>query len=149
MGRADSRRAPVQGRGNSGADLLWKIQIQVLDSYNNDTYPTAQCGALYGEYRALAPELLRPPGEFQAYEIVFRAGLYFDDQYKLTRPGRFPIFQNGVLIQDNAQLSAHAAGMPNSLTSSDGHLELQFHGTSPLPAGLDSAAGAEVPVANR
>ena len=37
-----------QGRGNSGVFLQGKYEVQVLDSYDNKTYPDGQCGALYG-----------------------------------------------------------------------------------------------------
>ncbi|MBP1634123.1 MAG: hypothetical protein H6Q10_697 [Acidobacteria bacterium] len=37
-----------QGRGNSGVFLQGKYEVQVLDSYENKTYPDGQCGALYG-----------------------------------------------------------------------------------------------------
>lgn len=39
-----------QGRGNSGFFLLGICEIQVLDSYGNDTYPDGQAGGLYGIY---------------------------------------------------------------------------------------------------
>ena len=60
-----------QGRGNSGVYLMSKYEVQVLDSYRNDTYPDGQAGAVYGQYPPLVNASL-PPGEWQAYDIVFR-----------------------------------------------------------------------------
>ena len=40
-----------QGRGNSGVFLLGQFEVQVLDSYNNPTYPDGQASAMYGQYR--------------------------------------------------------------------------------------------------
>ena len=36
-----------QGRGNSGVFLMDKYEIQVLDSYENETYFDGQAGAIY------------------------------------------------------------------------------------------------------
>src|SRR6266566_3972724 len=38
-----------QERGNSGVFLMGIYELQVLDSYQNDTYPDGQAGAIYGE----------------------------------------------------------------------------------------------------
>ena len=61
-----------QGRGNSGVFLLGKFEIQVLDSYQNPTYPDGQAAAIYGQYPPLV-NASRPPGEWQTYDIVFTA----------------------------------------------------------------------------
>ena len=52
-----------QGRGNSGVYLMSKYEVQVLDSYRNDTYPDGQAGAVYGQYPPLVNASL-PPGEW-------------------------------------------------------------------------------------
>ena len=39
-----------QGRGNSGVFLMGLFETQVLDNFNNPTYPDGQCGAVYGQY---------------------------------------------------------------------------------------------------
>ncbi len=36
-----------QGRGNSGVFLMGKYEVQILDSYNNITYPNGQAGSVY------------------------------------------------------------------------------------------------------
>lgn len=142
-------RGSSQGRGNSGVIFFGHYEVQVLDSFDNDTYPDGQCGAVYGEYPPLV-NCCRKPGEFQAYDIVFRAPL-FDDQHKLTRPGRFTIFQNGVLVQDNAQIIGDtASGKPGfTYFKPTGHLELQFHGNKVRYRQVwIRLLGPEVPVAN-
>jgi len=117
-----------QGRGNSGVIFMGKYELQVLDNYNNDTYPDGQCGAVYSQYPPLV-NVCRPPGEFQAYDIIFRAPL-FDAEHKLTKPGTFTVFQNGVLVQDHAEIigstGPHIAKF--EYFEPKGHLELQFHG---------------------
>lgn len=88
-----------QGRGNSGVFLMGGFELQVLDSYHNDTYPDGQAGAAYGQYPPLVNASL-PPGAWQSYDIVFRRAR-FDSAGVLVTPARMTAFQNGVLIQDN------------------------------------------------
>ena len=61
-----------QARGNSGVYLQGRYEIQVLDSYNNPTYPTGSCGALYGQAAPLV-NASSPPEQWQSYDIIFHA----------------------------------------------------------------------------
>jgi len=92
-----------QGRGNSGVFLQGMYEVQVLDSYENKTYPDGQCGALYGRAVPLANACCKP-GEWQTYDIVYRRP-YFDQAGKVTRKTNFTVFQNGILIQDHVDLT--------------------------------------------
>ncbi len=93
-----------QGRGNSGVFLgMERYEIQVLDSYENVTYADGSAGSVYGQYPPLA-NVCRPPGQWQTYDIVYTAPR-FDAAGKLLSPVRLTVFQNGVLIQNNVQLT--------------------------------------------
>ncbi len=98
-------RAPLpatgegQDRGNSGVFLMSHYEIQVLDSYHNDTYADGQAGAIYGQ----TPPLVnagRPPGAWQTYDIVFHRPV-FGTGGAVVQPARVTVFHNGVLIHDN------------------------------------------------
>ncbi len=114
-----------QGRGNSGVFLQKRYEVQVLDSYDNRTYANGQAASIYKQSIPLA-NATRPPGEWQTYDIVFRAP-QFDDDGELTKAGRLTVFHNGVLVQDNVELEgltvyigapyfeAHPAKQPLSL----------------------------------
>lgn len=91
-----------QGRGNSGVFLQGAYEVQVLDSYENKTYPDGQCGALYGRAVPLVNACCKP-GQWQTYDVVYHRP-YFDSAGKLTRKAIFTVFQNGVLIQDHVEL---------------------------------------------
>ena len=87
-----------QDRGNSGVFFGGgRYEIQVLDNYKSETYPDGQAGALYGQYPPLV-NACRPPGEWQAYDIVFETAR-FDAAGKLVKPARATVFHNGVVVQ--------------------------------------------------
>jgi hypothetical protein len=114
-----------QDRGNSGVYLMGRYEVQVLDSYHNDTYPDGQAGSLFGQNPPLV-NVARPPGEWQTYDIVFRRPRFRADS-TVERPARMTVFWNGVLVQDNFELvgqtvfgrkatySPHADKLPISL----------------------------------
>jgi len=121
-------RGQDQDRGNSGVFPMGFYEIQVLDSYQNDTYPDGQASALYGQYPPLV-NASRPPGQWQTYDIVFR-GPRFDDDGKLLRKARVTVLHNGVLTQDNVELTGpttHKARPPYKPHPRKLPLELQDH----------------------
>lgn len=91
-----------QGRGNSGVFLMGLYEVQVLDSYDNDTYPDGQAASVYGQYPPLVNASL-PPGEWQTYDIVFRRARFNADG-KLLQPARITVFHNGILVQDDVEI---------------------------------------------
>jgi hypothetical protein len=91
-----------QDRGNSGVFLMERYEVQVLDSYGNKTYYHGQAGSVYKQHAPLV-NASRKPGEWQTYDIVFRAPR-FDDQGKVIERARVTVFHNGVLIQNNAEI---------------------------------------------
>ena len=118
-----------QERGNSGVFLMGLYEVQVLDSYENKTYADGQASALYGQYPPLV-NASRPPGQWQWYDIVFH-GPRFDAGGKLLRPARFTVFHNGVLVQDNVELTgptAHGERPPYKAQPEKLPLALQDHG---------------------
>ena len=90
-----------QGRGNSGVFLMGKIEVQVLDSFENPTYADGSAGSIYGQYPPLV-NASRKPGEWQSYDIVFRRPR-FDGGGKLLSKARLTVFHNGVVIQDSSE----------------------------------------------
>jgi hypothetical protein len=91
-----------QGRGNSGVFLMNTYEIQVLDSYENPTYFHGQAGSIYKQHKPLVNPV-RKPGEWNVYDIVFRAP-GFDEDGKLLKRATFTAFLNGVLVQDHVEV---------------------------------------------
>lgn len=91
-----------QGRGNGGIFLMGLYELQVLDSYENTTYPNGQAGSIYKQHIPLVNACLKP-GEWQTYDIIFTAPKFKPDG-SLESPARFTVLQNGVLIQNNVEV---------------------------------------------
>jgi len=115
-----------QGRGNSGVYLMGRYEIQVLDCYNNKTYPNGQCGAFYGHNAPLV-NACRKPGEWQVYDIIFHAPKRLADGK--VRPGSYTVLHNGVLIQDHIPVGVESTtAAPLSGYAEKAPLYLQDHG---------------------
>jgi len=118
-----------QGRGNSGVYLMGKYEVQILDSYENETYFDGQCGAIYKQSPPLV-NACRKPGEWQTYDIIFHAP-QFDADGNVTQPAVMTVLHNGVLIQDHFKLKGETAW--HKPPAYEAHppklpIHLQFHG---------------------
>ena len=118
-----------QGRGNSGIFLMSRYEIQVLDCFDNKTYPDGQATGIYGQYPPQVNASL-PPGQWQVYDIVFRAPVFADDG-KLIKPAFATVFHNGVLVQEHRQLTGptgHHVRPPYAKHNPKEPITLQDHG---------------------
>ena len=88
-------KAEGQGRSNSGVFLMGRYEIQVLDCYQNTTYPDGITAAVYGQYPPLV-NACKPPGEWQTYDIIWIAPRFEGE--KLVRPGYLTLIHNGVVV---------------------------------------------------
>lgn len=115
-----------QGRGNSGVYLQGRYEIQVLDSFNNETYFNGQAGAFYNNAAPLV-NASRPPGKWQTYDIIFVAPKPQEDGS--VKPGSFTVLHNGILIQHQTPITGKAStAAAYSGATPKGPLVLQDHG---------------------
>lgn len=113
-----------QGRGNSGVYLHGRYEVQVLDSYENSTYPDGQAGAVYG----IAPPLVnatRAPGKWQTYDIIFNAPK--KDAEGNVIPATVTVLHNGILIQNNLTVPRATTASPLRGYAEKGPIYLQDH----------------------
>jgi hypothetical protein len=119
-----------QGRGNSGVFFgRTRYEIQVLDSHQNPTYADGSAGSVYGQHAPLV-NVSRPPGEWQSYDIIYTAPR-FDAEGKLQSPARITAFHNGVLVQNNVELTGPTTWLGRPPYSSHPEklpISLQDHG---------------------
>ena len=117
-----------QGRGNSGVFLMGRYEVQVLDSWENATYPDGQAAALYGQ-RPPDVNASRPPGEWQTYDVFFRAPRFEGDE--LASPGVVTVVHNGVLVHHAEPFlgaTTHRKVAEYTPHPPEGPISLQDHG---------------------
>ncbi|HEY3864219.1 MAG TPA: DUF1080 domain-containing protein [Verrucomicrobiae bacterium] len=119
-----------QERGNSGVFLQGIYEVQVLDCFDNPTYPDGQCGAVYGQSPPLV-NACKKPGQWQAYDIIFEAARW-NENHELVRPASVTVIQNGLLLHNkqailgptgHKTLAKYKKQLPD-----EGSLALQDHG---------------------
>lgn len=117
-----------QHRGNSGVFFMGRYEIQILDSFHNRVYADGQAGAIYGQVAPLV-NAMRPPGQWNTYDIIFTAPRFYDDGSVLTS-ARVTVLHNGVLIQNSAEIlgATGAWGKPGYYEApTSGPIRLQDH----------------------
>lgn len=140
-----------QGRGNSGLFLASTgdgdqgYELQILDSYNNPTYVNGQAASLYKQRPPLA-NVTRAPGEWQVYDVVWRAPIFGPDG-ALVSPATATVLHNGVLVQDNAPLAGETVyiGKPPSRPYTTAPIKLQAHGDPSAPISFRNIWVRELP----
>ena len=152
-----------QGRGNSGIFLMGICEVQVLDSHDNPTYADGSANSIYAVSPPMA-NVIRPPGEFQVVDIVFRRPIFKDS--KLVEPGRVTVFCNGVVVQDSVPIvgeNFNKLGWKPRVYPTAGPLKFQDHGNPvrfrniwyrplsprPIDGGADGELTAEASTAKR
>jgi hypothetical protein len=94
-----------QGRGNSGVEIMGRYEIQVLESYQNQTYADGQAASIYGQWPPLV-NASRPEGDWNVYDIYFEAPRFEGD--KLVKPGYITVVHNGVLVHHHQEILGRA-----------------------------------------
>ena len=128
-----------QARGNSGLFLASTgggdagYELQILDSYQNETYVNGQAGSIYKQYPPLV-NAARKPGEWQVYDIIWTAPRFNEDS-TVRSPARVTVFHNSVLIQNNVELKGETRyiGAPYYKMHGACPIKLQAHGDKSEP----------------
>lgn len=123
-----------QARGNSGLFLASTgdgdagYELQIVDSYTNKTYVNGQAASIYKQHPPLA-NAMRPPGEWQVYDVVWTAPRFNADG-TLKSPASVTAFHNGVLVQNHAILAGETLyiGKPSYRAHGPAPIKLQDHG---------------------
>ena len=99
-----------QKRGNSGVYIQRRYEVQILESFGQDSVFNG-CGALYRQ-RKPNINMALPPLVWQTYDIFFTADK-FDDAGNRTAPAQISVIQNGVPVHYRTAIATKTgAGKP-------------------------------------
>jgi len=98
---------------NSGVYLQARYEVQVLDSWGNIDVKHSDCGGIYQRwvdntgFEGHAPKMNAslPPGEWQSFDIIFRAPRFNAEGEKMENARFVKVIHNGVTIHENVQVS--------------------------------------------
>jgi hypothetical protein len=113
-----------QNRGNSGVYHQGRYETQVLDSFGLE----GRINETGGIYSISAPRLNMcfPPLNWQTYDVDFTAAVF--ENGKKVKNGRITVRLNGVLIQDDVELTHSTTASPLKESAAPGPIYLQNHG---------------------
>ena len=108
----------VSKGSNSGVYLMGRYEIQVLDSWGVKEPHYSDCGGIYQRWdpkrgkdkegfegRAPKANVSKAPGEWQSFDITFRAPR-FDADGKKTENARFvKVTHNGAVVHENVEVT--------------------------------------------
>lgn len=117
-----------QDKGNSGIFLQGRYEIQILDSWNNPTYPDGVCGSLY---KLIAPltNMSLPPETWQTYDIQFRAPR-LNPTGQVIEKGEVTVVHNGQVIIDRGFFERGTGSAVKMKQGVPGPIRLQDHGSA-------------------
>jgi hypothetical protein len=121
-------RGSGQGRGNSGIFLMGQYEVQVLDSYQNETYFDGQAAAIYKQTPPMA-NAMRKPGEWNTYDILFTAP-QFRVNGTLSKPAYVTVIHNGVVVLNHFEIlgSTGFTEAPSYRAHAEkGPISIQYH----------------------
>jgi len=101
---------------NSGVYFMGRYEIQIFDSWGVEKPKYSDCGGIYQRwdnrrtpkgYEGHSPRVnaSRPPGQWQSFDVIFRAPR-FDDNGKKIAHARFEkVVHNGIVVHEDVQLT--------------------------------------------
>lgn len=122
-----------QWRGNSGVFMQDRYEVQILDSYENETYVNGQAGSIYKQSAPLVNAMVKP-GKWNVYDIIYTAPVFKSNGTYLYKP-YVTVLHNGVVIQNHTEIQGTTEwiGFPRVQAHGDGPLRLQSHGDPSEP----------------
>jgi len=118
---------------NSGVYLMGRYEIQILDSWGEMELRYGTCGAVYCRWIDNKPvdgvpprvNASKPPGEWQAYDITFRAPQFDANGTKVANATFVKVVWNGQVVHENVEVVGPTRGAMLTNEAATGPLMLQ------------------------
>jgi hypothetical protein len=106
---------------NSGVYVMGQYEVQVYDSFGvvKDHYPGIECGGIYqrwskerGGFEGHSPRVnaSKRPGQWQTFDIVFRAPRFAADGKKIANAKFIKVLHNGQVVHENVEVTGPTRG---------------------------------------
>jgi hypothetical protein len=125
----------ISKKSNSGVYLMGRYEVQIYDSYGveKDAYPGIECGGIYPRWiderdvEGHSPRVnaSKPPGEWQTFDIVFRAPRFDASGKKSANARVVKVTHNGKVVHENVELTGPTRGGLSDDDKPTGPLRLQ------------------------
>ncbi|PSR54035.1 DUF1080 domain-containing protein [Adhaeribacter arboris] len=117
--------------GNSGVFMQERYEVQIFDSYNNETplYANGQMGSIYKQVIPLA-NAANKPGNWETFDIYFTAPR-FRYNGSLEKPAYVTVVHNGILTLNHFEIQGtiQYIGIPRYELHDKASIRLQGHGS--------------------
>ena len=123
---------------NSGIYFQCRYEIQIFDSWGDTEITYYDCGGIHNRWDKSRPEgakgvdgyapmvnACKAPGEWQSFDIIFRAPKFNSKGEKIKNAMFEKVMLNGVLVQQNAELSAPTKGALSGIEVASAPFRLQ------------------------
>lgn len=123
----------VPAGSNSGVYFQGRYEIQILDSWGVEHPKYGDCGGIYQRwkdgqgYEGHAPRVnaSRPPGQWQSFDVVFRAPRFDAEGHKVANACFVKVLHNGVVVHENVEVTGPTRGSAFDDEKPTGPLMLQ------------------------
>ena len=118
---------------NSGVYLMGRYELQILDSWGETELRYGTCGGVYCRWIDNQPvdgvpprvNASKPPGEWQTYDITFRAPKFDADGNKIANATFVKVVWNGQVIHEDVEVVGCTRGAMIEDEAATGPLMLQ------------------------
>jgi hypothetical protein len=127
---------PDSGNGNSGIFLQGRYEVQIFNSFGVAVPTGNDCGAIWNQ-RAASTNACRAPGNWQTYDITFRAAQW--NGYSKIANAKVTVVLNGVTVQNNVDITTSTTGgalespTPGPIVLQDNNSVVQFRNITIRP----------------
>jgi hypothetical protein len=129
---SDAKNGPDHNNaGNSGVFMQERYEVQIFDSYNNETplYANGQIGSIYKQVIPMANASSKP-GDWNTFDIYYTAPR-FRFNGTVEKPAYITLVHNGILTLNHFEIQGtiQYIGIPRYELHDKAALRLQGHGS--------------------